>query len=282
VIVASPVEVPPGLWDGDRWFAPLEPGSTGTSTALDVTGGRPLDSVVAAMRVTFEDGRWALMDRDGSVTRYRAGSGTADAAPLSKLKQGDQVLFFDGDSRKDLLTKVLEVAEGVPALAVAASWLSHWQRVLAAAYRRFGSYRAFASALRGQGCTVETQTVRLWVVGLTIGPENEEDVHRVGLVMDDAVLLAGRAEVRRAMRSLRAAHVRLGKRLSELARQVGSATAAGRVAADEVVDERSGLTVADFQDSIDILTVRSVEAAGEVPWMVVGRLNEAEKEAGDV
>jgi hypothetical protein len=84
------------------------------------------------------------------------------------------------------------------------------------------------------------------------------------------------------MRSLRAAHVRLGKRLSELARQVGSATAAGRVAADEVVDERSGLTAADFQDSIDIVTVRSVEAAGDVPWMVVGRLNEAEKEAGDV
>lgn len=284
VIAASPVEVPPGLWDGYGWFAPLEPGGTGTGAATEGAGvTRPVDAVVTAVRVTFEDGRWALMDLDGLVTRFRAGSGTADAAfPVSKLKQGDQVLFFDGDSRKDLLAKVLEVAEGVPALAVAASWLSHWRRVLAGAYRRFGSYGAFASALRGRGCTVQTQTVRLWVVGVTIGPEDEEDVHRVGLVTDDAVLLGGHAEVCRAMRSLRGAHVRLGRRLSEIARQVGSAAAAGRVAADEVVDERSGLTAADFQDSMDILTVRLVEAAGDVPYMVVGRLNEAEEEGFDV
>ena len=273
VIAATPAEIPPGLWDGRRWLAPLEVGGLAGGTE-PTSGPLPTDVVVTATKVMFEDGSWALMESAGAVTRFRANSGTTDAAfPVKDLKQGDQVLFFDGDSRKDLLGKVLEVAVEVPALAVAAGWVGHWRRVLASAYRRFGSYEAFAAPLREQGCTVQTQTVRLWVIGVTIGPEDAEDVRRVGSVMGDAALLSAHQEICRGMRSLRGAHVQLGKRLSELARQVAPAAAAGRLASDEVIDERSGLTAADFRDSMEILTVSAIEPVGEVPYMVVGRLN---------
>lgn len=280
VIEMPPADVPPGLWDDRGWIAPLEPGVAGAGPTAD-TGPRAHspDEPVNAVRVTFNDGRWALMDTASFVTRFRPGSGRPDAAyPVADLKPGDHVVFFDRDSRKDLLAKVLEVAGEVPALAVAAAWLAHWRRVLVAGYRRFGSYPAFASALREQGCTVQAQTVRLWVVGVTIGPEDGADVRRVGLVTEDAVLQRGHAEVHRAMRSLRGAHVQLGRRLSEVARHVGSAAASGALARDEVVDELTGLTAADFHDSLDILTVRTVEAAGDVPYAVVGRLNDASEE----
>lgn len=277
----SPIEVPPGLWDGRDWLAPLEPGPADAAPegGLMTTGGA---SVVTAVRVTFHGGRWALMDVAGTVTRFRPGSGSPDLGfVVSQLRPGDRVLFLDRDSRKDLLDKVLEVAGEVPALAVASSWLTHWRRGLAAAYRRFGSYPAFTAALHGYGCRVQPQTVRLWVVGVTIGPDDEEDVRRVGIAMNDGVLLDGHREVCRAMRSLRGAHVVLGRRLSEIARQIGPATLYGNVSGDEVVDERSGLTAADFQDSIDILTVESVEPVGDVPYMLVGRLNEPDKGQGE-
>ena len=281
VVLATPAEVPPGLWDGDGvgWLAPLEPAATAgaeTDSAAERSG---IAVVVPAVKVTFVDGRWALMDSGGTVTRFRAGSGTASPAyAVASLKPGDQVLFLDRDSRKDLLAKVVEVAGEVPALAVAAGWVAHWRRVLAEGYRRFGSYEAFAASLRRHGCTVQTQTVRLWVVGVTIGPDDAEDVHRVGLVTDDAVLLNRHDEVHRAMRSLRGAHQSLGRRLAEVARQVGSAVAAGRLASDELIDERSGLTAADFQESVDILTVKTVEQVGEVPSLVLGRLNQSDEE----
>lgn len=283
VVLTSPAEVPPGLWDGDGmgWLAPLEP----PATAISETDGavdRSVGAVVSAVRVVFDGGRWALMDIAGVVTRFRPGSGTATPAyAVASLKPGDQVLFLDRDSRKDLLAKVLEVAEEVPALAVAAGWVAHWRRVLAGAYRTFGSYERFASALRAQGCTLQTQTVRLWVVGVTIGPEDSEDVHRVGVVTEDPVLLEQDAEVHRAMRSLRGAHQSLGRRLSEVALQVGSAVAAGQLAADELVDERSGLTAADFQESVEILTVKTIDPVGEVPYLVVGRLSEPEEDFDD-
>ena len=276
VVLATPAEVPPGLWEGAGWLAPLEPTGTGAAVRPDGAGATPPPGgVVAAVRVTFEDGRWALMEAAGTVTRFRPGSGTADPAfEVGKLKPGDQVLFLDRDSRKDLLAKVLEVAVEVPALAVAAAWVAHWRRVLIKGYRESGSYTAFSSALREQGCTVQDQTVRLWVIGVTIGPEDEADVHRVGVVTGDGVLLAQHHEVCRAMRSLRGAHQGLGRRLSELARRVGSAAAAGHLDADELVDERSGLTAADFQESVDIVTVTAIEPVGDVPYLVVGRLND--------
>jgi hypothetical protein len=280
VMLVTPVEVPPELWDGVGWLAPLEPGGAGPGTTSDGIGSTsPPRAVVSAVKVAFEDGRWALMDASGTVTRFRPGSGTADAAfPVDGLKPGDQVLFLDRDSRKDLLAKVLEVAVEVPALAVAAGWVSHWRRVLLKGYRRFGSYRGLASALRRHGCTVQSQTVRLWVIGVTIGPEDEADVHRVAVVTGDEVLVGQHHEVCRAMRSLRGAHQRLGRRLSELARHVGSASAAGHLDADELVDDRSGLTAADFQESVDILTVTTIRPVGDVPYLLVGRLNEFEND----
>jgi hypothetical protein len=198
---------------------------------------------------------------------------------VARLQPGDQVLFLDRDSRKDLLGKVLEVAVEVPALAVAAGWVSHWRRVLQKAYERVRTYSALTAALHDQGCTVQTQTVRLWVVGATIGPDDPEDVRRVGMVTDDAVLLGQHARVCQAMRSLRGAHQSLGRRLSDLARHVGSAAAAGHLDADELVDVRSGLTAADFQESVDILTVQALEPAGDVPYLVIGRLHDFE---GDI
>jgi hypothetical protein len=276
----SPVEVPPGLWDGTGWFAPLESGATGAGMSTDpaTSEAASTPATVNAVKVIFDGGTWALLDAAGVVTRFRAGSGTAQPAyPVSGLAGGDQVLFFDGDSRKDLLAKVIEVAEEVPELAVAGAWLSHWRRVLATAYQRFGSYAEFTLALAREGCSVQTQTVRLWVIGKTIGPDDEDDVRRVAVVTKDESLLAAHREVCRAIRSLRGAHVRLGQRLSDMARRVGPAVAAGRIASDEVVDERSGLTAADFLDSIDLLTVSSIEPAGIVPYVIVGRLNEAER-----
>lgn len=276
ITTPAPPDVPPGLWGGDGWLADLEPGGSEDVVGPDRAG---LDgsgtSVVTAVKITFDDGRWTLIEEAGTVTRFRPGTGKPEPAfPVSSLKVGDHLLIFDGDSRKDLLAKVIEVAVAVPALAVAAGWVAHWRRVLGAAYRRFGSYVLFADALRDEGCTVQDQTVRLWVIGVTIGPDDDEDVHRVGLVMDDPVLRDNHPEVCRAIRSLRGAHVRLGQRLSDLAMRVGSAAAAGLLDADEVVDERSGLTVADFQESIDILTVHSIEVAGEVPYILIGNMNE--------
>jgi hypothetical protein len=274
----APPEVPPGLWTAGGWLAPLE---TGPTMATDATLRTTADTVIAARRVRFSDGRWALLEADGTVRRWRPGVGQVDPAyPVTRLQPGDQLVFIDGDGHKDLLDKVVEVAAEIPALAVAAGWVGHWHHILKQAKDALGSFAALGRALRARGCRVQDQTIRLWVVGVTIGPDDPGDVRRLGEVTGDTTLLDHHAEVHRAIRTLRGAHYRLGRWLIRLEQQHGPAAATGRVDVDEVVDERSGLTAGDFQHSIELATVVSLEAVGNVPRVLTGRLRAAQEETG--
>jgi hypothetical protein len=269
----EPPDVPPGLWD------------VGIPSIEEPQAGRdrPVTSseadravLVDGLRVIFEDGRWAILDLAGTVTRFssalqRAESGT----DVARLSIEDEVVFLDGDARKDILGKVLDVAKEIPHLATAATWVEYWRDALHRGRRRFGTYTAFAEALHARGCRRETQTVRLWVVGETIGPSDPLDVRRVGEALEDGPLRDHHQTVYQGIHAFRGAHAQLMQRVGALALQVGPAASAGAIRADEVIDERSGLTAADFQGCVEILRVRSMERVGLVPLAAVGRLHEA-------
>jgi len=267
-----PPEVPPGLWGGEGWWTTAEAPGHGPDTSLTADAFR----TIQAVHMRFEDGRETLLDPESSVTRYLPVSGRSEPGyPVRNLKVGDELVFLDRQSSKDLLAKVIEVADQVPELAVAAGWVSHWRAVLRDAYRRFGTYKDLADALHSYGCHLEDQTIRLWVIGETIGPREHENVRRVGELMDDSPLKTHHGPVCDAMETLRGAHVRLGHRIGDLARSVGPASVAGRMSSDEVIDERSGLTAADFADSIDIVRIVQIEEMVETPANMTGRLIDA-------
>lgn len=274
----APPDVPVGLWEGQGWIARLEPAAED-----EITGpGYGAAGDVEALQVTFADGRWALLQPTALVTRIDTKAGRPyDGYPASQLVPGDGVVFIDDDSRKDQLAKVLEVADQIPELAVAGAWIGHWRRVVAGFRTRFPTYEALARAMAAEGCTLQSQSIRLWVVGVTIGPDDVEDVRRVGRVFDDLALSQHAAEVHRAMELLRRAHQRLGRRLAALARHVGPRAASGEIPPDEIIDERSGLTAADLEDSIEILVIGSIEPIGSVPHLMTGRLRPTEEALDD-
>jgi hypothetical protein len=273
----APPDAPPGLWDGSL-------GSLERRLAHDVpprlsADGGQGDLEVDALNVEFTDGRWMYIDAASSVTRWRpAGDGKAEAGhSADKIRPGDELVLLDGEARKDLLAKVLEIAEDVPELAVPAAWVDYWRDALRRGYVAFGTYERLHAALEDLGCARQAQTVRLWVIGQIIGPEDPEDVRRLGECLTDSTLVSNYRAIADAMRGLRRAHVRLGHRLGALARHVGSHSAAGLIDDDEIIDERSGLTASDFRDSVEILTVRSVQPAGRVPYAVTGLLRTSEE-----
>jgi len=272
----QPPEVPAGLWEGGGWWSSFESDADSGLPATWGSADREVESVV----LRFEDRRTAVVPKEATVTRFSPATGKARAYPVSDVQVGDRLVFLDHDASKDVLSKVVEVADQVPELATAGAWLGHWLECLRRAYRLAGTYEALAQALRRHGCTVQAQTVRTWVVGDTIGPDDRENVQRLGLVLDDGPLQTHFQDVCRAMDVLRSAHVKLGQRLANMARSVGSAAATGRMDPDEVVDERSGLTAADLAESVDIVTVVSIEDHGIVPISLTGRLTESQEVQG--
>jgi hypothetical protein len=281
-----PPDAPPGLWDGTIGSL----GGLSERLELDVPPRLAPDDaddaddaiVVDALRIEFIDGRWMLIDRRGTVTKYHPAKGAEAGFDASRLNVGDEILVLDGQAKKDLLAKVLEVAGEMPELAVPAAWIDYWRQALNRGYIRFGTYRSLRTALAAKGCTLQVQSVRLWVVGQTIGPRDPQDIRRLGEVLDDRILIDSHGTINGAIESLRGAHVRLGNRIGALSRRVGGAAAAGHVDEDEVIDEKSGLTAADFRDSIEILTIRTINEGGNVPYAVTGQLRSAEDKEADV
>lgn len=277
LIAARPPEVPPGLWDGNGWTAQLEPrGATGSVDEQADAGGT---DVVAGLRVLFNDGSWAWVRADSPVWRWRSHARRTEPVDAGRIAVGDELVFIDGDAHKTLLAKILEVAEDVPELAVAGAWVSHWRTALARAYTRCGSYATLARQLAAHGCAVQAQTVRLWCIGVTLGPDDPTDLRRLGLLLNDDALTTRHEAVWRAMQTLRHAHVRLGRRLAALTRSLGPAGSRGALPADEVLDAASGLTAADVETAVVVLTVARIEPAPAVPALLTGPRRPADEPA---
>lgn len=277
----APPEAPPGLWDGS--LTQLERRLARDLPPRLSPAGDHADLEVEALRVEFTDGRWMYVDAASSVTRWRSRRGAPEAGhPAGRIAASDELVFLDGEARKDLLAKVLEIAEDVPELAVPAAWVDYWRDALRRAHATFATYERLQSELEERGCVRQTQTVRLWVIGQTIGPEDPEDVRRLGECLDDEPLVSNYQTIADAMRGLRNAHHRLGLRLGALSRRVGPGTAAGLIDDDEIIDERTGLTASDFRDSVEILTVRSVQPGGAVPYAVTGSLRSIDEKEDEL
>lgn len=266
-----PPEAPPGLWQGNSWVVDAEP-LAWSRTERE----RAVDQVVDGLRVGFDDGSWAVLASEDIVGRWRPASQRLDHVVASTLQAGDRLVFLDEDAHKTLLGKVLEVADGVPALAAAGAWLDLWRQALRRGYRQAGGYAQFSRAVNAERTregrrALDAVTVRFWVTGNTIGPEDPADVRRVAAVVGDPILLAAHSQVHLAMRTLRNAHVQLGRRLADLARRFGPAAASGALPLDELLDERSGLTAADIETAVTLATVTTVDPVGDVPALLTGR-----------
>lgn len=269
----APPDVPPGLWELDLPALEIPDAAPAGTTAPGWRLDRP--AIVRAIRVVFDDGRWVWLEQDSTVTKFDRRTQRSDAFDVSRLAVRDELLFLDGDARKDVLAKVIEVAKEIPRLAGPAAWVEYWRNALRHGKQKFGTYTAFGSALEAQGCERETQTVRLWVVGTIIGPKDPMDVRRVGEVLADAPLRDHYRTIYGGIEQFRNAHAQLMQRVGALALRVVPAASAGTIRADELIDERSGLTASDFQGCVEIVRVHTIGEVRDIPTLATGRLRDA-------
>lgn len=273
-------DIPPGLWDhvaalrsweeAGRWDNAASRDTAGSDSRAETLVARPL-------RISFPDERWVLMDPEDAVIVLQGDASPVDC-PARQLRPGDRIFVIDDDTRKTLLAKVLEVAEDIPELAVAAAWVDPWRRTMASVRARYGTYTAFADELRKRGSSARsTVAIRFWCVGVTLGPHDPDDVRRVGELVGEPVLRDHFREVWTAMETFRGAHTRLGARLGHLVRRVGPAAHLDQFDEDTIVDERSGLTISDFKGCAELLEVATVATVQEaVPTFLLGHVRPPE------
>jgi hypothetical protein len=265
----------PDLWEGTldvaKVLASVLVADEESVLSQETEDGSGRRVAVSATRVDLTDGRWLLLDADGLVTKLSA-AGPDEAYPVARLLAGDQLLIIDGQARKNLLGKLLEVASDMPELAEPVRWVSEWRLALRRAYAAYGTYADLTLALHALGCIRSSAAVRNWVFGLTIGPEDPQDVRRLGECIKDGSIVTNWHLINASMERIRGAHRRLGHRLTGLAVGAAGAAHSGSLDHDEVVDDKSGLTAGDFARAVEAVVVRGRTSVGPVPWAVTGIL----------
>jgi len=258
-------EVAP-LWSGllDLGTLTRENGSPG---AL----GLPDASSADAFLVAFSDRRWLLLAADAWVTRLKLGR-AEEGVPVPKLIVGDTLVVVDEDPRKDLLDKVIEQAGSVPEYAALGEFVRVWRNAMRRGYLEHGTYGELHRVLAEHGVDVGEAAVGTWVRGSVIGPNDRENVRRVGEALGNENLLRNHGLVCNAITTLRGVHVKLGRRVGDLATREGVAGAVGIRGVDEIVDDVSGLTVGDLRSCVQFLKIAEISHFGTVPAQMLGML----------
>ncbi len=188
--------------------------------------------------------------------------------PISEIRPGTTVIVPRGEGRGALFTSLVKVAHGTGDVAAFEVFLSRWRNACRTLKDTTGSWVRAAAVIRAKGSKVTGQSIRTWALGITIGPEDGQDILRVGLSVGDDFLTKEWQRVNEMMREVRRLHVKLGFLLSaalQEARQ-GHGPSLDRLSVLLKVD------VTELLEEFEIRTIRTVGAPQIVRASVLGRV----------
>jgi hypothetical protein len=185
--------------------------------------------------------------------------------PPEELAAGDVILRMAEGGRTDLFDRIVELAEGQPEMAYLARFRQAWRdAVQGLAHQHVRGqrvdYESILTKLQRAGATIQSAlTVRFWVEGYVIGPEDPRSVEAVGSVAGAEGLVRNAKNFDKAFRRIRGLRQGIGRRLNTAIRRqfkdFAAGTAKGR---GEVIDGRLGIPLEEIIETIDLAEVVSV------------------------
>ena len=205
-------------------------------------------------------GLFAIEDKLNVVLEGETGRRTEERFVRS-LRRGDRILVIHGQKRQSLYDLMISRVHNHPAMEIHLALIGKWQEELAESFKRRRLLGWTAEdvliKMQQQGSSItSTQTIRLWVTGQVLAPEDPKDLLRLAKSMDLRFVQEYHARIDRAARRIRGLHRGLSTRLNRwLREQVASTTDTDF----EIFDDELGLSFQDFRDSMTIHIVESVD-----------------------
>lgn len=182
---------------------------------------------------------------------------------VRSLRVGDRILVVHGQRRQSIYDLVISRVHNHPAMEIHLALISKWQEELAESFRarQMGGWTAedVLSNIQEQGSQITSvQTIRLWISGQVLAPEDPTDLLRLANSMDMRFVKQYHSRISTAAKRIRGLHISLSNRLNRwLKEQVTNTTASDF----EIFDDELDLSFQDFRDSLEIHTVESVGLA---------------------
>jgi hypothetical protein len=178
----------------------------------------------------------------------------------SSLRPNEKILYIEGQRRQNLYDLILSRVHKHPSFQIHLALIRRWQDDLRLAYstrKNATSAEEVLIELQHKGSKIQTSlTVRNWLNGLCLCPDDPEDLRRLAEIMGLGFVADQYKRIHKAAQRIRGLHIGLGLRLCGWL----EGAAKGLDDDTEVFDEELGLTFADFKTSLVVLTVQSVSA----------------------
>lgn len=207
------------------------------------------------------DSRVRILDRlRGSIVQVAA----------SSVGEGSVVVMIQGAVRDSYYGILLDLLHDTPDMKPHLENIELWHRELRTGYRKYRSWLPYSEILRRirqLGSSIQaTETVRNWVKADVMGPDDPEDVRRMGEVLGSEVLKNNWRAVARSLETIRRLHRVVATELNEV------------IFGDRRTEFRhpllrdSGITPADFRGALEFVRVTKVESPRPVSPRLVGFL----------
>lgn len=220
-------------------------------------------TVERAIEVQITGSRVGLFSADFRINLIRvvAGRETIVERTVRSVATGDRLVLVHGQRRQSLYELLIGRVHRHPSIQLHLSLIKVWQDEIATAFpawvRGGKSVGLLLLQLRARGSRIQSElAIRFWSEGKVLAPLDPEDLVRVATVLSMPFTREHHERIARAADRLRGLHRGLALRLSYWLRK--EAAGLPHDGDDEVIDAELGLTLRDFKDSLEIVTVTRV------------------------
>ncbi len=237
---------------------------TGASSEYSAVGGDPVTVIPVVLEP--DGSRW-LIRHDAQVETLKAQKVVYLA--VDSVKPGMTVVVPQGDGREELFARLVTATHQSQDLQAFDVLFVRWRNACRTAYRDAGSWEALGRRMQAEGCLVTSQSPRTWATGAVIGPEDPEDIRRIGKLACDPLVETQYRRIDAAVRQVRSLHMKLGSLLNAA---MTDAMSGGGVNLDKLKDLLGGIDPSELLDEFELRVVRAIDEPEEAPGHLVRRV----------
>ena len=176
---------------------------------------------------------------------------------VAALRPDDRIVYIQGQRRQNLYDLIVSRVHRHPAFEVHLSFIRRWQddlRLACLARVPRLTPEEILARIKDLGSAIKLPlTIRSWIHGDRLCPDDPEDLNRIAQVMDLGFVATQYRRIHKAALRIRGIHIGLALRLNNWLERAGVEAQSDT----EIFDQELGLTFGDFRHSLVMLTVDS-------------------------
>jgi len=243
------------------WRIDFEYANEAEAKSADQRLGKGLSDEITAAKISLTGDRCIILHAEKTVQIYDNSTDKVKDREAKNLKKGDYLILIENSTRKSLAESVISKVEAHPSMMEAVVYQKTWVHYLRQALEESGdTFIEIIHKLQKHGAKGPSTpgAIFQWVNGAIIGPQDLENIRRIGIIYDKPFLVAKFGDIARAIQRLRNIHRSLARRLNKLIPQAGI-EADLKDKENTVIDKELELYLEDFANIVSIERIEAVE-----------------------